>query len=246
MKRRYWLLVVGALLSASCSRTVALPKDPAALVRAAARSLSSQSVRVDGSVRNRGTIVVDLTGGIDFRDRTVSLRNDSTGPPSLFPPYESRVVGGWSYVQIASTVRRPKTLRPNVGWVAFRGQYLHALPIPGITMPADLVFENLAAWIAKPLIGVRFIGPRPTPRSQVQFRVPSLDSPKSTKVETLSLDTRGRIDRIELAARFRDGSQVVYTLDLTYVDSLPKVEPPPSDQVQRLAPSENLYASPPI
>ena len=225
--------------------------DVASAVRAAAtRSLASHGARLRGSVSSAGDVVDVVAGEIDFRQRTVSLRNASPSHPPSFPSYETRLVDGWSYFQV-DPANRPPRLRSSAQWVAVRSGYSHGLPTPRgkLTMTPTFVFNVLDALRTKPLVEVRFVASAGGHPTRVQYRAPSLDDASTISVTTVSIDAHGQIDEIAVATRFRRGTQIrpeaQERITLTYVDAPSKATPPPSDHVQRLAPNEDLFAPSP-
>jgi hypothetical protein len=209
---------------------------------AAENTLQSRGASIHASANNGGR----SQGTIAFRERTVSLKS--------FPPagirassYRSRFVGGWNYVQIAPGVRRPRALQPDANWIAFQDTYAGGvLPVPFSSIRGDFVFRILDAMKAGRISGARRIGPTSGETTQLLFTVPTPVAQKDVRsnIVKVSIDPEGRVIGIRWVTRFRDGSSQVSNVTLAFVDSVPSIEPPPSDRTQRLAPYEPTPTTP--
>jgi hypothetical protein len=258
VKRR--LVVVSVLvLSASCSSastaktvpsssTTGIDRpDAAAVLRAAAkRSLESDDVRLQETMIVRNSEVALMAGYADLRKGSLRIYVGPGTKSSSYPTYETRFVDGWNYVSIDRALPRPRTLAVRARWVAFRNCYVHALPIPGFNTAPGLLLQQLDAFLTKPVVGARFAGPSANKRAEVEFALPTLGcSPKKKHLDVrwmASIDSSGRIADITTGAR--SSSQIRFMLD--YSDNIPGIDAPPSHQVQRLAPTDDLYSKPPF
>jgi len=237
-------ILVGVLLLASCG-TTRFPRDAVAELRsAAARSSSGEGAVLGGTMDDDTGPVVVLKGSADFQHRTVTLTTSSDFHPARYPPFDARYVDGWTYVQIDSAVSRPPTIRRNVNWIAFQSRTGGLLPIPDRTMRTSFPFQFLDELRAGPITNAHFVGSPTNRPTRIQLQLPRLDT-STTTVYTVTFDSNGRIDDISSTVRFQqDGATHNQGSDLTlaWTSSVPAVEAPPADQVQRVLPGENLYA----
>ena len=245
MRSRVGLLVAVAVLVAACGST-RFPRDAAAtLEKAAARSAAGRAAIVNGSMSIDGTQVVLLSGALGVRDREASIRTADATRPAKYPPYESRFVDGWSYVQIDSAVQRPRLVKRSVNWIAFQARPTHPLPVPDRTMLPTAVFDLFDRLRSQPILDAHFVAPDAHGPVRVALRLPALPADPSLGVtETVSIDAHGRIAQVDTVTRFvqqKHAHEQDDTYSLEWVDSTPAVAAPPDDEVQRLSPGENLY-----
>jgi hypothetical protein len=187
---------------------------------------------------NQGTVIERLTGQVNFQDQSVRMQNASGDTPSAYAPYETRYVKGWNYVPIDRALKRPSALRATARWVAFRPGYPNTIPVPGPLNPPAWTFEVLDALRTNPPGAARFVGPSTSGASRVQLE--GFTVGRSTGVWTLSLDGEGRIDGINFETADHSGIRATFT----YTNHASHIEAPPSDEVQQLAPSQDLYRTP--
>jgi hypothetical protein len=188
--------------------------------------------------------LVTLNGSVDFRRRTVALTTASARHPAPYPPFESRYIDGWQYLQIDPAVSRPATVRPNVRWIAFQGRP-GLLPVPDRTLNPMFPLEILDDVASGSIASARVVDAGHDQPTRIQFRRPRADT-SSTTDYTATIGADGRIDEISSTTRFRQGGAThsqTTQLTLTWTADPPRGAAPPSDQVQRLAPGENLYPS---
>jgi hypothetical protein len=236
-----WCLVVCVVFIASCSGAKPFPDDALSVLRSAGkRSASSVGAVVAGTMYNTLGPVIRLDGFVNLRDRTLSVRTSSALPSLSYPPFESRAVDGWSYVEIDSTVSRPAALRKNVNWVAFRGRP-GLLPIPVETLDTTFLFEFFDHLTATQISQAEYVGPSGVRGRQIRFGLPALDPIVATSEYTVTIRQDGRIDEIESSRVGANGPNS--DLTLTWTTALPAITAPPSDEVQILTPGENLYPS---
>jgi len=183
--------------------------------------------------------VVELAGFASLRDRDLSLTTSAAALVlNPYPPYESRVVDGWSYIEIDSAVTRPAALRSNANWVAFQGRP-GSLPVPDRTLDPTFLFEFFDHLTATPIVDAQYIGPKAVRGRQVRFRLPEFDVAPIKTEYTVTIGPDDRIDEIESTLVGESGPNS--DLTLTWRTPLPPISAPPSDEVQILTPGQNLY-----
>jgi hypothetical protein len=202
-----WLgLVAVVLLAGACSHSTHTP-DPVAIARSAAETtLRSPGDSVQVDLSDGGS----CQGSIVFRDRAVSLRCDPPPGVGASPTtaYQTRFVHEWDYVQIAPGARRPPGLPSGVKWVAFQGPYDGALPIAFSSYRGEAIFELLDAMKAGRISRPKLVGPESIDTEELQFTVtdpPADNSNVTRRIATVSIDSAGRVYRIQSATHFRHG-----------------------------------------
>jgi hypothetical protein len=184
--------------------------------------------------------VVHLDGWLNLRARAVSLRTSSARLLESYPPYESRAVDGWSYIEVDAAVTRPASIRSDVNWVAFQGRP-GLLPVPDRTLDTTYLFEFFEHLTATPIVDAQYVGPSGVRGRQVRFRLPAFDVAPYKSEYTVTIGPDDRIDEIESSRVGANGPNS--DLTLTWTTALPRITAPPSDEVQILTPGENLYPS---
>ncbi len=241
MKQLCALLVAVALVTVGCAsqRFSVSPVDQ--LRSAAKRASSAEGAALRGSLSESGTDLVTFTGVIEPRARDASIVTSDAKDPATYPPFETRFVSGSTYVAIGSAVARPERLNPSANWVAFAGaRTTHELPIPSvISVQPGFVFTVLDQLLRHPITAVRVISTEGDGPTKIEFRLPGLTS-KATEIFTASIDSNGQMGELDTASELHPGEQDT-DLTLIWGTETAAIVAPPSDEVQRLLPGDNLY-----
>lgn len=238
MTRLRPLVVVLALAAASCSSShKSTSSDPLAALRAAAKkSLATSSATFHGVMAAGGDEQVVVTGAVDFVHRTDSIKLSPARDAGTYPPYESRFVDGWNYVEIDSAVRRPPTVRANAKWIAFQ-QALVRLPVPDRTLRPQYPLDAIALLLTQPSAEAHFVarvGTEPR-RASVRFR----QGKYSNAAYTYAIDGNGRIVSVSELDQYDQSVTLAFLYGPGRADVVA-----PTRGVQRLTPGENLYPTP--
>jgi hypothetical protein len=247
LKRTPLLGVVVALLATSCGSATPFPRDASSTLKdAAKRTASAIGATLTGTVDDSSGPIVRVSGNADFRVHAVSLTTSSARATNRFPPFENRFVDGWEYVQLDSAVTRPRAVRPDVKWIAFRGQP-GRIPLPSETLRAPYPVEILDKITSGTFTDAHFVGASPGSERRVEFRLPSGTTSAATFTNTATIGSDGRIKELTTTARFEQGGtiheQQGSDLTYTFTADIPPIAAPPDDEVQRLTPGQDLYAT---
>lgn len=224
------------------------PVDAIGTLRSAARqSASGRVATLRGSMVLDGSELVLLTGTVDMRNRRASISTADARRPARYPPFESRFVDRWTYIGIDSAVRRPSGLSPSANWVAFQdADTARELPIPERTMPPGFVIRFIDQLRTHAIADAHFVD-RKNGSSKVQFQLPNFGSRASEKpTYTVTVDSDGRVGEIAIVNHATQGGRSDAqdeNLTLAWTQNTRPIEAPPSSEVQRLAPGEDLYAT---
>ena len=187
-----------------------------------------------------------LDGHIDLSSEQAEYHTSDAHQPPRYPPFASRCVGGWSYVEIDPAVLRPPQLRSTARWVAVQGHpaIYPRIPIPDRTTPPCQANEMITQLRTGDFTHAAFVKNAPNGRTQIRFTLPRLAKSAGSVSCVATIDGHGVLVSIALVDHFVAngiaGTQGT-TLRFTWVHSVPAVTAPPASVVYRLAPGEDLY-----
>jgi hypothetical protein len=253
IRTRVCLALCAALALTACSGAKPFPssahpspKDALTTLKdAASHSEASPGATFSGTMSADNETFARISGVVDLRGRTLSLETSPAVGMRPYQSFESRVVGGWQYVEISPSVVRPPTLRPSVKWVAFKG-HPKTLPVPDRTIPPSAVLDLLDKLDHSQIAKVHFVDPTTDGRTRVEFEVPGFATGSIQLSYTVTIDSEDRLAEFVSVTRVPvEGGEHVQSDDLTFAwaTSVVTTLAPPAADVQRLAPGEDLYAN---